>query len=332
MVLDWLLESADPSVRYRTLTDLLGAPSTDPEVVATRAEIASSAAARRILEKMHPDGYWLQRKAGGKVVGDGVEYGSYATTHYCLGYLAELGLDRGHPVVHRAAERYLELQAADGDFWHHMPCLYGFNIRTFVMLGYGADPRLARTIALMSGAGRADGGYLCDMYEGRRVRRFVHSCARGSAKTLLAYASLPALWGTVPCEALVGYFLGRGGLYRNDDPGTPVVREAIRTTFPFTWRCGLIDVLLALSTMGHGDRPELDRAWAVLEERRDAEGRYRLEWSPTQALLDAGRRGTPSKWVTFYALLALARRHGDAQAWTAVTGIGSSAERSRPSP
>jgi hypothetical protein len=36
-VRDWLLEPENPSVRFRTLTDLLGAPQDDPDVQKARA-------------------------------------------------------------------------------------------------------------------------------------------------------------------------------------------------------------------------------------------------------------------------------------------------------
>ncbi|HEY5629330.1 MAG TPA: hypothetical protein VIR16_07440 [Candidatus Limnocylindrales bacterium] len=306
--IDWLLEPEHPSIRYRALVELLRRSVTDREAATARAAIPASTDVQRILAAMHPDGYWLQRQHDGRIVGEGVEYGSFASTHFCLAYLAELGLDRGNPLVARAAERYLALQAPDGDFWRHLSCLLGYNIRTFLRLGYRGDPRLERSIDLLERSGRADGGYLCEIHEGRRGRRFVHSCARGSAKALAAYAELPDRWSSPACLALVGYFLRRDGVFRTRAPQTPVTRESTLTVFPFTWGCGLLDVLGALATMGYGTRPELDRAWAILDGHRDDDGRYRLDWTATQAALPAGARGAASKWVTLYALLALDRR------------------------
>ena len=70
------------------------------------------------------------------MVGSGVEYRNAATTHYCLSYLAELGMDKTDPRISTAADRYLNLQKPDGDFMLHLSCLLGMNIRTFTMLGY----------------------------------------------------------------------------------------------------------------------------------------------------------------------------------------------------
>lgn len=305
-VRDWLLEEDQPSIRYRTLIELFDVPARDPRVRAARRALEASRPVAAIWARMHPDGYWLQRNSAGELVGDGVEYASYATTHYCLGALSELGLDRREPRLARAAGRYLDLQSADGDFWLHMSCLYAYNIRTFVMLGYRADPRVKKTIALMAGTERPDGGYLCDGHEGKRKRAC--SCIRGSAKALMAYAVLPELWETPRCLALVDYFLRRGGIHRTAAPGEPVTRESTLTVFPFTWGCGLLDVLLGLSTMGWGRRRELDRAWAILDQKKDAQGRYRLDLTSSRSPLKAGAQGAPNKWVTFYALLAQKHR------------------------
>ena len=207
-----------------------------------------------------------------------------------------------------AADRYLALQQPDGDFWRHFSCLYAYNIRTFLMLGYSGDPRLRKTIDLMLGTERPDGGYLCDMHEGKPGGKKSRSCIRGSVKALLAFSMLPELWGSGRCRDLVGYFLRRDGIFRTDDPTGPVNRDVTWTIFPIHWRAGLPEVLLALSGMGYGRRPELDRAWAILAGKRADQGKYILDWTPTQALLKGGRRGEPSKWITFYALLALKYR------------------------
>lgn len=302
-VLDTLLDPRDPSLCYRVLTELLGRAADDAEVVAARARIPDSRRVRRIMAAMEPEGYWLFQGDGA-----GVRYRDYMTTHFVLENLAELGMDRGDPRVAMAAERYLDLTQPNGDYCRHMSCLYGLNIRTFVMLGYADDPRLRRTIDLMLSTERHDGGYLCDMHEGKHKSRPTKSCIRGCVNALMAYSALPDTWDTPRCRALVDYFLRRRVLYRMDDPDTPVRGELTSTMFPFTWRAGLLEVLYALSTMGDGQRDEMADAWALLETKREANGLYRMDWDPPRTRLRTGKRHAPNGWVTFYALLALARR------------------------
>lgn len=302
-VTEWLLEPDDPSVRNRTLIELLDKGGSDEAELALAA-VSSSEPVKYLLQQMQPDGYWLQKNPRtGLLVGDDVLYGSFATTHFCLSYCAELGLTRDNPMVAKAAERYLGLQKSDGDWYDHLSCLYAYNIRTFIKLGYRNDPRLQKSIELMLGTVRPDGGYLCGIHE-RAKGRSQKSCVRGSAKALLAFAELPELWGHERCLRLVRYFLDRNGIYRRNDHTRFVNKDMTRDSFPVTWRTNIWEILFALAKMGYGRDGRLDDAWAVMESRRDKLGRWALDWAPTQCPWKVGRRGEPNKWVTLYCLLA----------------------------
>ena len=306
-VLGWMLEKENPPVRYRTLTDLLEKPADDPDLIDAKARLPESEAVVNIFERMHPEGYWLQQNPRTKITyGEGAEYGAYLTTHFCLSYLAELGMDRQTRWVNEAASRYLDLQQPDGDFFRHFSCLYAFNIRTFIRLGFKGDPRLEKTIGLMLRTDRPDGGYLCDMHESKYKTKAAKSCIRGAAKALSAFAELPDLWDHPRCKALVEYFLKRDCLFRSDDPAKPVNRGIVLTYYPMTWKASFLEIIHSLSVMGYGSHPALTRSWEVLETKKDEQGRYRLDWTPgqVQKLLKPGRRGRQNKWVTLNALLA----------------------------
>ena len=301
----WLLESENPSVKYRTLIELLGRSPNDREVMECKREIADSVPVRDILKKMHPDGYWLQKNPRtGKVLGEGTEYGAFGTTHYCLSYLAELGMDRTNSQVAKAADRYLNLQKMDGDFRHHYSCLLGLNIRTFIMLGYRSDSRVQRSIDLLLRTERTDGGYLCDWHEGKYKTKPVKSCIRGGVKVLLAFSYLPEYWKHDRIRKLVDYFLLRGGIFMSTNLKELVNKDMERNSFPITWRANKFEVLLALSEMGYGKDSRLGRAWNFMDAKADENGRYVLDWTPEQSPWKAGKRNQPNKWITFYAYLA----------------------------
>ena len=63
-VLDWLLEPENPSVRYRTMTEILDMSQDDRDVQQARAAVLTSRPVQKIFAKMHPDGYWLHRGVG----------------------------------------------------------------------------------------------------------------------------------------------------------------------------------------------------------------------------------------------------------------------------
>jgi len=304
-IIQWLLQDDDPSMQWRTRRELLNAGDDLLEVRQAKSAIVESSAVCGLLEKMHPDGYWLQKNPRTKVyVGDDVLYGSFATTHFCLAYLAELGMDRSHPLVEKAAERYLSLQKADGDWLNHYSCLFGYNIRTYVLLGYREDARIERSIELLLQTVREDGGYLCDWHEGKYKTRQVKSCIRGAVKCLLAFAELPEYWEHPRCRQLVEYFLNRGGIYRSKSRDIFVNDDMNRHAFPIIWRANIWEILYALSKMGYGNDERLNSAWNELESRADETGRYKLDWTPTECPWKVGERGEVNKWITFYVLLA----------------------------
>jgi hypothetical protein len=300
-VIQWLLEDDNPSVQFRTLKEVLDYDDDTPEVRRVKAAVLQSQPAQTLLGKMHPDGYWLQKNPRTQViVGDGVEYDAFGTTHFCLAYLAELGLDRTQPQVEKAADRYLALQQPDGDWYRHFSCLLGYNIRTFVRLGYRDDHRLKRAVELLTHTGRDDGGYLCDMHEGKYKRKAVKSCIRGSVKALLAFSEFPDYWEHPRCKQLVDYFLRRGGIFQSAHPEIPVNQDMQSLSFPITWRANSWEVLYALSKMGHGRDERLQAAWTQLESKADPAKRFYLDWTPAQCPWKVGRRGEVNKWVTFY--------------------------------
>lgn len=299
--IQWLLEGDDPSVQYRTLREVLGRSEDAPDVKQAKVAILRSKPVQRLLGRMHPDGYWLQKNPRTQdIVGDDVEYGAFGTTHFCLAYLAELGLDRTQPQVEKAADRYLALQQPDGDWYRHFSCLLGYNVRTFALLGYRHDRRLKRALELLAGTDREDGGYLCEMHEGKYRLRTVKSCIRGSVKALLAFSEFPDYWDHPRCTGLVDYFLRRGGIFQSANPSTPVNQDMQNLSFPITWRANSWEVLYALSKMGHGRDESLQAAWAALESKSDRDQRFYLDWTPTQCPWKVGRRGEVNKWITFY--------------------------------
>ena len=304
-VVKWLLEPENPSLRYRTMIELLDKSPNDPEAKECKRQIPESIPVKSLLSGMHPDGYWLQKNATtGKMLGEGVEYGAFGTTHYCLSYLAELGMDRTNAQVAKAAERYLNLQSEDGDFYKHFSCLLGLNIRTFIMLGYRNDSRVKKSIELLLKTERLDGGYLCDMHEGRYKTKPVKSCVRGSVKALLAFSYLPEYWKHDRIRKLVDYFLLRDGIFKRTSLREFVNKDMERNSFPIIWRANVFEILLALSKMGYGKDSRLERAWACMDAKADKNGRYVLDWTPEQCPWKVGKRNQPNKWITFYANLA----------------------------
>jgi hypothetical protein len=301
--LKWLLNTDNPSLRYRIMTELLDIPEKNTEIIELKKIIPSGPQVIKILTKMHPDGYWLQQNQTTKrYVGENVEYGSYATTHFCLSYLSELGLTKENHLVAKAAERYLILQKDDGDWLQHLSCLYGFNIRTFIKLGYRNDSRIQKSIDLMLQTNRFDNGYLCDMHEKKTKKK--KSCIRGATKVLLAFSELPEYWNHNRCISLINYFLDREAVYKRIDKSKFVNKDIFANSFPSGWYTNLWEILYAMSKIGYSQDVKLKRAWDLLNSKLDVDGRMKLDWTPTKCIWKVGKKDENNEWLTFYVLLA----------------------------
>ena len=305
-VIEWLLEEENPSIRYRTMREFQELHESDPNLQLAKKQISSYQPVKNMLDAMHPEGYWEKYNSYKKrFIGKGTEY-MWDTTHFILANLAELGITREDLKIEKACNRYLSLQQPDGDFLGHFSCLYGLNIRTFILLGFTDDPRLKKTIDLMVNSVRDDNGYLCDIHEGKLKKgKPVKSCVRGSAKVLYSLGELPELWDESFSKKIVEYFLNRNVLYKTTNLRTYVRKDAGLTMFPFYWGFGLIDVLLPLAKMGYGTDSRMKSAWDVLARHKTEERKYILDSDRKPKYWDIGKRGTTNKWITFYAYLCL---------------------------
>ncbi|MDC7126978.1 MAG: hypothetical protein PQJ46_15505 [Spirochaetales bacterium] len=290
-----LLDSKNPSIRYRTQRDLLNVKP-DKEL---KQKILESRQVQKILSKMHPDGYWLYRNLGA-----GIDYAMSSSTHFVLSFLAEMGLDKNDLVIDKAVNRYLQLSGKEKwltgpDHNTHQSCLYAHNLRTFILLGYKSDERIEERIKTLLDDVRFDDGYLCvrDSF-GPKTK----SCIRGTVKALMAYAELPEYYSHQSCKKTVNYFLKRNIYYKLPDLQEKI-RNGMGTVFPFVINCSLLEPLYALSRMGYGSHPALNDAWATLESHLTESGLYILDWFPP-SYFRPGKKGEPNEWVTFYALLA----------------------------
>jgi hypothetical protein len=97
-----LLNSADPSVRYFTLVELLGAPDDSLEVQEARRNIPKGPRVQALLKGQRQDGSF------------GVSpYSKWSGAHWRLVSLVELGVLHGDPRVQAAIETVLQWLTGD---------------------------------------------------------------------------------------------------------------------------------------------------------------------------------------------------------------------------
>jgi len=120
-------------------------------------------------------------------------------------------------------------------------------------------------------------------------------------------------------EPLLDYFWKHNIFYRTDNPQTLILnaREGWRTIdafYPFeVMRVGLQNIVESFCALGYGNDSRLNEAWDILNSKKTSDGMNILNGTLSKSYLPKERVGRPSKWVTFYALLAQKERDDHAK-------------------
>jgi len=322
---DWLLEKDNPSVRYFTLTKILGKPPSNPEVQAAKEAIMVSGVVPKILAKQDTDSYWEAP--------DKFYTAKYKGTVWQLIILAELGADGQDERVKKACEFILEnsQDRESGGFsvWHStkagggrhsgvIPCLTGNLVWSLIRLGFLGDPRVERGVDWIVEYQRFDDGEAYPPkiwpYEKATSCFGKHSCHMGVAKALKALAEIPAEQrseGVVDTlERGVAYMLKHHIYKRSHDLGRVSKPGWLRLGFPLMYQTDVLELLGILTSLGCKDE-RLQEAVDLVLSKQDGEGKWRLESSFNGRFqTDIEAKGASSKWVTLNALKALKNFYG----------------------
>jgi len=302
-VIGWLL-AGDPAIRWQVLRDLAGAPA--GEVAAERERVERDGWGARLLAVEDADGLW----AGGACFpGDyagGEEGQPWTATMHTLQTLELLGLDPES----QAARRAIGLVAENGR-WEHAgqryfdgevePCINGRTIETGAYFGVEVGPVVERIL----GERLDDGGWNCEAENGS---------VRSSFDT-----TINVLDGLVEFERAAGgsaevraarrsgeeYLLERG-LLRRKSTGDVVDPEYLEFAFPYYWHYDVLRALDYFRGAGAEPDPRMAEAVAVVESKRQADGRWLLDRiHPGRVHFDLEEVGAPSRWNTLRALRVL---------------------------
>ncbi len=309
--MDWLLEEDQPSVRYRTLTQLLDKPESDPEVKSAREMIVKKGWAADLLSKQSDGGWW--------VAGKSLYQPKYTASNWVLLILADLGLTQTEPRIRRACELWIERFAKlDGGFGtDHMRkselCLVGNTARALVQFGYADHPKVKKAFDWLVREQKENGGWHCwgkngvlDAWEG-----------------MSAFAVYPKQKWTRSIRRAVErgaeFFLNRE-LYRQGRRYAPW----FRFHYPVHYYYDLLVGLDFLTALGFSDDRRLDYATKLLKAKRRPHGRWNLDavhpdrarsyanWykKRPQTPLSLEPAGKSSKMITLTALRVLKRIDG----------------------
>ena len=278
-VIHWLLEDNNPAVKYRTQTEILGESADKTPVIA-----------------------W----AKGFLPADWKEREGLWSTYY-LTTIAESGLSFADiPLDKEKAIHY----GTDYRFEHS--CGDYMRLRALVRLGLVND--VTNIIRNLTEKQLPDGGFLC-LHRVDKMNRIPKSCVKANMYALMFCAECRKKDIKIDIEKpLLDYFWNHNLFYRTDHPETLILnaREGWRTIdtfYPFeVMRVGLQNVLESFCVLGYGNDVRLKEAWDILNGKKTEDGKYLLNGRLSKSYMPKERVGKPSKWVTFYALLAQKER------------------------
>ena len=302
-VLEWLFDS-DPAIRWQVLRDLTDAPAN--EVVAERARIAHEGWGAQLLAAQGADGQW----SGGAL------FPEWISTTYTLQLLQQFGIDPTEQVVRDAVAR-----VHANSRWEHdnepyfegevEPCINGRAVALGAYFDVDVEGSVRGIVNRLLGEQMEDGGWNCEQENGS---------TRGSFDT-----TINVLEGLLEFERRTGgdaetaaarhrgqeYLLTRR-LFRRLSTGEPIVPHKgdgdwLQLSFPNGWRYDILRGLDYLRDAGVAPDERVAEAVGIVESKRGADGRWRLDHAHHDRLLvDFGEReGEPSRWITLHALRVL---------------------------
>lgn len=280
-LLNWLLDDKNPAIKYRTQTELLG------------LSVESSDAKQWAFSKLPEN--WYETK--------GQWYGYYITA------LAECGLSSSD-----IPEEYLNRAFHELETEFDCECKHFMLLTALMKLGFSNHKVIQNLIETLNTIILPDGGFLC-LHRVNKLEYTPKSCYKNNLQALMFVAECHKNGINVKFkQLLLDYFLNRNIFYQSTNKTALVLnnREGWRTIdvfYPFEpTRVGLQNVVESFSAMGYGNDKRLQEAWSILDNQKDEAGRVLLKGTLTKSYLPKERIGQPSKWATFYTLLAEAER------------------------
>ena len=302
--IQWLLEG-DPSIRWQTLRDLVGA--SERTVEREQSKVARVGWGARLLARQDAEGRW----AAGLSSEDGLYSPKWISTTYTMLLLRDLGLAAGNRQAKQACalllDRGLQRDGGINYGWRGRSetCITGMVLSILSHFRH-ADARLDILGDHLLKEQMADGGWNC-----RRDLGATHASMHTTISVLEGLRLLELQRGLNVRALRTAQRRGREfllihRLFRSHRTGHVIKPEFARFAFPPRWHYDILRALDYFQAVGAPRDARLSEAIDIVRSRRRPDGRWSLEYSyKGKTYFQLERVGAPSRWNTLRALRVL---------------------------
>jgi hypothetical protein len=325
-VIDELLASDEPSIRWKVRANVLGEDRESASMRALGLEVRESPRVRRLLERHIGDAAGTAPQA----------YAKWQGAHWVLHALADLGYPPGDPELAPLRDRvadawldpmfYIDFEAAGKDDAYkvrgvpvmdgrHRRCAsqQGNPLLAMIRLGL-VDDRAPRLVERLLYWQWPDGGWNCDKDPTADTSSFMETLP-----PMRALAAWAAISGDADArraaERAADVFLERR-LFKRRSDGRVIHSEFTKLHYPLYWHYDILAGLKAMAELGRIGDPRCADALDLLESKRLPDGGWPAEAKyyrhSTEVALgndDVDWGGTSARrmnsWVTVDALAVL---------------------------
>ncbi len=324
--LDWLLDEANPSVRYLTLTGLLDMPETAPEAMAARAAVMETGYVPRLLALQDTADYraayprFYTQKYTGLVWSLILLAEHRASLNPRIAAQCEYLLQNAQELEAGGFSQHAAQRTGGGRLSEVIPCLTGNLVWCFYTLGLGGDPRVRAGLTWLVRHMKYNDGVLADPPEAPYTHLEscfgAHTCHMGVVKALKAYGAVPPEQRSPAVEAAIdrgAAFLLLHHVDRRSHNLSRIVKPGWRKFgFPLMYQTDTLEALDALTALGVRD-PRMEGAVEAVLMAQQPDGLWHIEnaYAGERVLAPLEPLGAPSKWLTLRALRVVRRYAGD---------------------
>ena len=332
-ILEQLLQSEEPSVRWKARVDVLGEERSSPAIQSLEQEIRESPRVRAMLQHVQPNGELILDK--------GI-YAKWQGAQWVLINLADIGYPRGDAALLPIARQLLDVWLGEQFFneWvveakkdvykrrdavplmqgRHRTCASQQGNTLYVMLALGLqDERLPQLVERLLYWQWPDGGWNCDKEPSAHKSTFIHTL--WSMRALALYAQQTGDQAAAEAARRASEIFLKRHFYKRESSGKLIREEFVKLHYPLYWHYDILAALKVFAEIGFTEDPRANDALDLLESKRLPDGGWPAEakyYKVSQEIalgndyVDWG--GTSSKtfnpWVTadaLYVLRAFAR-------------------------